>query len=103
MVVVEDRLYFVSDKGIVRSLDAESGEEKWFERLPGDYSASPLAVNDRLYFCNHEGVCTVIRAADKYEVLATNQLEGGMMASPAVAGKALFLRTSGHLYRIEQR
>lgn len=103
MVVVGDRLYFVSDKGIVRSLNAESGEELWFERLPGDYSASPLAVNDRLYFCNHDGVCTVIQAADKYEVLATNQLEGGVMASPAVAGKALFLRTSGHLYRIEQR
>jgi outer membrane protein assembly factor BamB len=103
MVVVGDRLYFVSDKGIVRSLNAESGEELWFERLPGDYSASPLAVNDRLYFCNHDGVCTVIQAADKYEVLATNQLEGGIMASPAVAGKALFLRTSGHLYRIEQR
>ncbi|MEY3176395.1 MAG: hypothetical protein RLZZ436_4309 [Planctomycetota bacterium] len=103
MVVVGDRLYFVSDKGIVRSLDAESGEEKWFERLPGDYSASPLAVDDRIYFCNQEGVCTVIRAADQYEVLATNQLDGGLMASPAVAGDALFLRTSSHLYRIENR
>jgi outer membrane protein assembly factor BamB len=103
MIVVGDRLYFVSDKGIVRCLDAVSGEEKWFERLPGDYSASPLAAGDRLYFCNHEGACTVIKAADQYEVLATNQLDGGLMASPAVAGKALFLRTSGHLYRIENR
>jgi hypothetical protein len=103
MVVVDNRLYFVSDKGIVRCLDADSGEEKWFERLPGDYSASPLAAGDRIYFCNHDGVCTVLRAGDTFEVLATNQLDSGLMASPAVAGNALFLRTLYSLYRIENK
>ncbi|MEY3458188.1 MAG: hypothetical protein RL215_1345 [Planctomycetota bacterium] len=103
MVVVDNRLYFVSDKGIVRCLDADSGEEKWFERLPGDYSASPLAAGDRIYFCNHDGVCTVLRAGDTFEVLATNQLDSGLMASPAVAGNALFLRTLNSLYRIENK
>jgi outer membrane protein assembly factor BamB len=103
MIVVENRLYFVSDNGIVRCLDADSGEEKWFERLPGNYSASPLAAGNRLYFCNHDGACTVLKAGDQYEVLATNQLESGLMASPAVAGNALYLRTLNSLYRIEDK
>jgi outer membrane protein assembly factor BamB len=96
-------LYFVSDKGIVRCLNAETGDEVWFERLPGDYSASPLAAEGRLYFCNQDGVCTVLRAGDQFEVLATNKLDSAIMASPAAAGQSLFLRTATALYRVEQK
>ncbi|MBL8810281.1 MAG: PQQ-like beta-propeller repeat protein [Planctomycetaceae bacterium] len=103
MIVVGQNLYFVSDKGIARCLNAESGEEEWFARLPGDYSASPLAAENHLYFFNQEGTCTVIKAGDEFEQIAQNKLDDGFMASPAVAGKALFLRTAKALYRIEGR
>ncbi len=103
MIAREGRLYFVSDKGIARCLDAASGEEKWFDRLPGDYSASPLSAEDRLYFFNQDGICTVLKTGDAFEKLAENKLDAGYMASPAVAGKALFLRTAAALYRIEQK
>ena len=103
MIAREGRLYFVSDKGIARCLDAATGEEKWFDRLPGDYSASPLSAEDRLYFFNQDGICTVLKTGDAFEKLAENKLDAGYMASPAVAGKALFLRTAAALYRIEQK
>src|SRR5262249_47860570 len=51
-VVVGGRLFVVSDSGIVRCLDAGTGKEKWKERIPGDYKASPLAADGRVYFLN---------------------------------------------------
>lgn len=102
MIALGGRLYFVSDQGIVRSLKAETGEEVWFARLDGDYSASPLEAEGRLYFFSQDGVCTVLEAGDTHKELSKNKLPGGFMASPAVAGKALFLRTATSLYRIEK-
>lgn len=103
LIALNGRIYFVSDKGIARCVNAETGEDVWFERLGGDYSASPLEADGKLYFCNQEGLCTVLQAGDAYQELAKNTLDAGCMASPAVAGKSLFLRTSTHLYRIEAR
>jgi hypothetical protein len=54
-----------------------------------------------LYFFNQQGKTTVLKPGRSFEVLATNSLEDGFMASPAVAGKALILRTKTNLYRIE--
>lgn len=103
MILLDDNLYFVSDGGIVRCLNAETGDEKWFNRLPGDYSASPLAAEGRLYFFNQDGVCTVLKAGESFDVLATNRLDSAIMASPAVAGKSLFVRTATSLYCLEQK
>lgn len=103
MILLGENIYFVSDAGIVRCLNAENGDEKWFSRLAGDYSASPLAAEGRIYFFNQDGVCTVLKAGDTFEVLAKNQLDSAIMASPAVAGKSLFVRTATALYRIEQK
>lgn len=101
LIGLDGRLYFSSDKGIVRCVNSETGEDVWFERLNGDYSASPIASEGHLYFFNQEGICTVLQAGDEFNELAKNTLDAGFMASPAVAGKALFLRTSTHLYRVE--
>jgi len=103
MIGLDGRLYFVSDKGIVRCVNAETGEDVWFNRLSGDYSASPLESEGHLYFCNQDGLCTVLHVGDEYKELAKNTLDAGCMASPAVAEKALFLRTTTHLYRVEEK
>jgi outer membrane protein assembly factor BamB len=103
-VLVGDLLFMLNqDGGIVSCLVAKTGEVLWSERLPGlgNYSASPVAAEGRLYFVNENGQCTVIAAGREFKVLAENKLESGFMASPAVAGKALFLRSKTHLYRIE--
>lgn len=104
-VLVGDLLFMVhQDSGVVTCLDAKTGAEIWSERLPasGNHSTSPIHADGRLYFSNENGQTIVIAAAREFKVLATNKLEAGFMASPAVAGKSLFLRTKAALYRIEQ-
>jgi len=103
LILCDNRLYFVSDRGIVRCVNPTTGKDIWFERLSGDYSASPIESEGHLYFCGQNGTCTVLQAGAEYKELAKNTLEADFMASPAVAGKALFLRSTTHLYRIEQR
>lgn len=101
-ILVGDLLYLVSDSGIVTCLEAKTGREVWKERLAGSYSASPVYAEGRLYFFSEEGVTTVLQPGRALKVLAVNRLQDGFMASPAIAGRALFLRTKTHLYRIEK-
>jgi len=100
-LVVGELFFMINDTGTVTCLEAASGTQVWRERLRGNFAASLLHAEGHLYCFSREGVTTVLKAARDYEVLATNRLDGGFMASPAVAGKALFLRTREHLYRIE--
>lgn len=99
-VVVGERLYMVSDNGIGSCLDAKTGRRIWQARIGGNFSASPIAAGDRIYFLNESGEATVIAHADEYRVLAKNQIDGQTMASFAVDGTALLLRSGTHLYRI---
>ena len=100
-VLVDDLLFAVSDNGILMCRDALTGEEIWQQRLKGNHAASPLYGDGRIYCSNQLGTTTVFKTARECELLATNKLDSGFMASTAVAGKALFLRTKTHLYRIE--
>jgi len=101
-LLIEELLFLVNRHGIASCLEAQTGELVWKERLEGNYSASPIYANDRIYFFNENAVTTVIKPSRQFEVLAVNTLaEEQLMASPAVAGKSLFIRTAKHLYRIE--
>jgi outer membrane protein assembly factor BamB len=91
----------VNDEGLLTCLEAATGKEVWRSRLPGRYAASPIYADGRLYFDNQQGQTTVIKPGRSFGPLATNTLAGGFMASPAVAGNSLFLRTKTHLYRIQ--
>lgn len=99
--LVDDLLFTIDDGGIASCLEAMTGKEVWRERIGGNYSASPLAAKGRLYFFSEEGKATVIEAGRQFTKLAENTLADGFMASPAVVGKALILRTKTHLYRVE--
>jgi len=102
VLVVKDLLFMVDDGGIASCLDAHTGAEFWRERVGGDHSAAPLFANGRIYFCNEVGKTSVVEASREFKVLAENALDEGFMASPAAAGKALFLRSRTHLYCIEE-
>ena len=102
-LLVGNELYMVSDKGIGSCLDARTGKLHWRERLGGNYSASPIFADGRIYFANEEGVTTVLAPGPRFRKLASNKLDGRIMASPAVSGKAIYLRTDRHLYRIERK
>jgi len=100
-LLVGDELFIVSDEGVAACLDARTGTQHWRQRLGGKFSASPVYAADRVYFLDEEGVTTVISIGPNFERLATNQLDGRTLASIAVSESAIYLRTDGHLYRIE--
>jgi outer membrane protein assembly factor BamB len=100
-VLVDDLLFMVSDAGIATCIEAETAKVVWHKRLKGEFSASPLYSDGRIYFANQDGQTFVLAASRDYELLATNELADGCMASPAVYDKAVYLRTKTHLYRLE--
>lgn len=102
-ILVDTRLYFVSDKGILTCLDAKTGKQLLRERLGGNYSASPLLAAGKLYFASHEGDVTVLDADEMFEVVAVNKLDGQLMASPVPYAGDLLIRSAEHLYRISDR
>ena len=102
LLLVDDLLYWVSDEGVATCVEAVSGTPVWQESVGGNYSASPLFAEGRIYFFSEEGKATVIAAGREFKKLAENQLEAGFMATPAIAGSAMFLRTKTHLYRVEK-
>jgi len=102
LMLVGDLLFMVSDNGNATCVDAKTGAAIWEQKIGGHFSASPICAEGRVYFFSEEGVTTVIEAGRAFKQLAQNQLDEGFMASAAVAGKALFLRTKTHLYRVEK-
>ena len=102
-LLVDGLLTMVTDNGVGVCVEAKTGEIVWRERLGGNYLASPIYADGRLYFFNQQAVTTVLAPGRQYKVLAVNALDGELKASPAVAGKAIFLRTLTHVYRVEGR
>lgn len=100
LLLHQGHLYSVTDMGVAQCLDATTGQPVWTKRLGGGYSASPLLVGNAIYFFSHEGKTTVLSTSGRAEELATNQLDGKQMATPAVAEGELLLRTDTHLYAI---
>lgn len=100
-VIVDGRLYMVDDSGVASCVDAKTGDRIWRERIGGQHCASPVVAGGRLYFFDREGKTVVLAPGPEFDVLAENKLDAGFMASPAVVGDALLLRTKTHLYRVE--
>jgi outer membrane protein assembly factor BamB len=101
-VIVDDLIYIVDDKGMVTCIETKTGKIIWQEQLEGEYGASPVYADGHIYFFNKEGKTTVIKQGRTFKIVVTNQLGDGFMASPAIVGKSLILRSKTHLYRIEK-
>ena len=99
-VLVEDQLYFISDQGVATSVNAKTGAPIWTKRISGNFAASPLFADGKLYFSSQEGKTTVVRPGREYDEITVNSLDGQLMASPAVLDESLLLRSQSHLYRI---
>jgi outer membrane protein assembly factor BamB len=99
--LVNGHLFMSAESGVITCLRASDGEEVWQKRIGGSFTASPISTADRLYFFNENGETSVVAASADYQLLATNKLAHGCMASPAVAGDSLIIRTTERLYRID--
>lgn len=102
-VLWRDLLFTISDNGVAKCYDAYTGNQNWKKRLPGDYKASPVAAEGRVYFLNLHGLMTVVAANDRYDKLAENQLDDETEASPAISNGRVYLRGKKFLYAIEKK
>jgi outer membrane protein assembly factor BamB len=100
-VIADGLLYLLGEGGVMRCVESATGNEVWQERVGGEYYASPLYGDGRVYCFSTQGKTTVLKAGRAFEIITTNALDDGFMASPAVSGCALVLRTKTHLYRIQ--
>ena len=101
-ILVDGLIYTAAAQSFLTCLDAGSGDVVWTERIGGSFEASPVYADGRIYLFDVEGAATVLKPGRTCEVMAKNTLDDGMMASPAIAGKAFYIRTKSHLYRIEE-
>jgi outer membrane protein assembly factor BamB len=101
----EGHFYVLYDRGMVTCYGAKTGKVLYdHERLPEGlaFTSSPWAAGGRIFCLNEDGVCYVVRAGDKFELLHTNKLADGdmCMATPALVGDRLLIRTAARLYCI---
>ena len=101
LLLHDDLLFMVNDNGVLTCLEAKTGTEVWTGRLNQTYSAAPISARGRVYFFGEDGKATVIEAGRTFKVIAENSLDDGFMATPAIDGGALYVRTKSHLYRIQ--
>ncbi|MGB2906324.1 MAG: PQQ-binding-like beta-propeller repeat protein [Candidatus Aminicenantaceae bacterium] len=104
-LVLDDLLYVADNGGILTCYTAVTGEEKYREKIGGDlssYSASPVAVDGRLYFTDEFGTIFIVKAGPQYEFLTKNSMDEVCMATPAISHKTLFIRGRRHLFAIGQ-
>lgn len=100
LLYVKPLLFAITDGGVAACLKATTGELMWQERIGGNFSASPVWAEGRIYFVADHGETTVIAAAPEFSVLAKNPLGEQVQASPAMANGRLFLRTAENLFCI---
>jgi outer membrane protein assembly factor BamB len=104
-VAYEGMLYVLYDKGIFAPYDAKTGKRIYRSRIApgaGAFTASPWAYNGKIFCLSEEGDTFVIRAGEEFELLGTNPLEEFTMATPAIVGDRLLIRTMSHLYSIRK-
>jgi len=102
-LLADGLLYVITDQGQDSCIAAATGNVVWEQKLPGTYGASPVLVAGGILFCGRNGGTTVVAPGREYKQIAVNTLDGTIMASPAVADNALFIRTKTDLYRIGKR
>ena len=94
-------LYMTNEVGVVSCAEASSGKRLWQRRLGGIFFASPVAGDGKVYMVSETGETFVIKAGREPEVLATNDLGERFLASPAISGGRIFLRSDGTLFAIK--
>ncbi len=99
-ILIGERIYMVNNTGVLTCLNALTGKPIWVERIGGNFSASPLFADGKIFFASEEGLTTIIKPGDKFEKMAENELPGQHMGSPVPVGSTLLLRTDSALYRI---
>ena len=100
LVYFDGLLYLTNDVGVLTCADAKTGERVWQARLDGVFFASPVAADGRIYVVSQTGETIVVKAGRTPGILARNDLGERLVASPAIAGGRIYLRSDGKLFAI---
>lgn len=94
------RVFVVKDGGILTCLDAATGKAFKSARVAGtgNYYASPVGGDGKVYLMSQKGTLSVVKAADQWQVIHTADFGEECFATPALIDGCIYLRTSGHLY-----
>ena len=100
LLYYKERLYSFLNGGIVYCRDAKTGKLLYSGRTGalGEYYSSPVAADNKVYIASAEGVVVVLGAGDELEVLARNELDSAILATPAVVDGKIYVRTASYLY-----
>ncbi len=101
-IVYRGHLYTLANNGVLTCYEAETGEMVYRERVGegGSFSASPVASDSRLYIASETGTVYVVQAGPRFRLLAQNEMDEVCMATPAISGGMLIVRTLGHVYGV---
>jgi len=105
-LVIDKQLFVVKKGGISSSFSTESGEALWEQtriRNIGDYYASPVAGDGKIYVVGENGFCVVLKAGTRLDILAKNDLGESCLATPSIADGRLYFRTRNTLYCIGEK
>lgn len=100
MLYVSPYLYLITESGVVKCLQGNTGNVLWKERLRGKFSASPVWAEGKIYFLSEKGTTTVVQEGPEFKVLAESELGEACYASPAISEGHLFIRSDGSLFCI---
>ena len=103
LVLYQGLIYLANDAGVASCFDAKTGEKVWQSRTEGIFSASPVAGDGKVYLMSETGETIVIKAGREFQVLARNDIDERLVASPAISGGQLFMRTDNYLFCIGKK
>jgi len=102
-LVYEDRVYIVNNSSVLVCGNTQTGKVEWRLRLKGPFSSTPVAAGGHLYLCNEDGLCQIVRVGEQQGTLvASGELGETIIATPAVADGALYLRSDASLWKIAE-
>ncbi|HXV63664.1 MAG TPA: PQQ-binding-like beta-propeller repeat protein [Vicinamibacteria bacterium] len=103
LLLYDGLLYMATERGVVSAVDPESGKTVWRKRLGAAFTASPVAGDGKVFFLDEAGDAFVLRAGPRPELLARNPIEERTLASPAISGQTIFVRTDHHVFAIGKK
>ncbi len=98
IIAYQGLVFLANDIGVLTCADGATGTRVWQQRVGGLFFASPVAGDGKVYFASETGDVVVVKADRTANILARNTLDGRIVASPAISGQSIFIRTDDHLY-----